>query len=56
MATLRSVPHVEARYTERRTLHALRAPIETRGTLRFDAPDRLEKMTDPGARDAPPIV
>jgi hypothetical protein len=47
MAALRSVPHVDARYIERRYLHALRAPIETRGTLRFDAPGHLEKATDP---------
>lgn len=47
MATLRTVRHVEARYVERRTLRALRTPIETRGTLRYDAPDRLEKTTDP---------
>jgi hypothetical protein len=52
MTTLRGVPHVEARYIERRTMHALRAPIETRGTLRFDPPDRLEKITDPNARGA----
>jgi hypothetical protein len=52
MAALRAVPHVEARYIERRTLHALRAPIETRGTLRFDAPDRLEKVADPTSRGA----
>lgn len=47
MATLRSVRRVEARYIEHRTLQVLRAPIETRGTLRFDAPSRLEKTTDP---------
>lgn len=52
MATLRAVRHVEARYVERRTLHALRTPLETRGTLRFDAPDRLEKATDPQANGA----
>jgi len=49
MAALRSVHHVDARYIERRYLHALRAPIETRGSLRFDAPDHLEKATDPMA-------
>jgi hypothetical protein len=49
MTALRSVRHVDARYVEHRTLRALRTPIETRGTLRFDAPDRLEKATDPGA-------
>jgi hypothetical protein len=47
MAALRSVHHVEARYIERRYLQALRSPLETRGTLRFDAPDHLEKATDP---------
>lgn len=49
MAALRSVHHVDARYIERRYLHALRAPIETRGSLRFDAPGYLEKATDPTA-------
>jgi hypothetical protein len=49
MAALRSVRHVEARYIERRTLQALRSPIETRGTLRFDAPARIEKASDPAA-------
>jgi hypothetical protein len=49
MAALRTVRHVEARYIEHRYLHALRSPIETRGTLRFDAPAHLEKASDPGA-------
>jgi hypothetical protein len=47
MASLRTVHHVDARYIERRTLHVLRTPIETRGSLRFDAPAHLEKSTDP---------
>ena len=47
MAALNSVHHLEARYIERRYLHALRSPLETRGTLRFDAPDHLVKETDP---------
>jgi hypothetical protein len=50
MATLRTVRHVEAHYVERRTMHILNAPLETRGTLRFDAPDFLEKRTDPAAK------
>jgi hypothetical protein len=49
MATLHSVRHVDARYTERRYLHILRTPVETRGSLRFDAPAHLEKATDPTA-------
>jgi hypothetical protein len=49
MAAVRSVRHVNARYVEHRSLHILRSPIETRGTLRFDAPDRLEKIADPTA-------
>jgi hypothetical protein len=49
MTALRSVRHVEARYIEHRYLHALRTPIESRGTLRFDAPARLEKASDPAA-------
>ena len=53
MTALGAVRHVEARYTERRTLRALTTPIETHGTLRFDAPDHLEKAADPGADGAP---
>jgi hypothetical protein len=52
MAVLRSVPHVQARYIEHRTFHALRTPVETRGTLRFDAPGYLDKQADPGAKGA----
>jgi hypothetical protein len=49
MATVRTVRHVDARYVEHRTLHVLRAPIETRGSLRFDAPAHLEKAGDQAA-------
>jgi hypothetical protein len=49
MAEVRTVRHVDARYVERRTLHVLRTPIETRGSLRFDAPAHLEKIADPAA-------
>ena len=49
MTALHTVRHVDARYVEHRTLRALRTPIETRGTLHFDAPDRLDKVTDPAA-------
>lgn len=52
MATLSSVRHVEARYVEHRTLQALRTPLETRGTLRFEAPDQLEQAADPGSAGA----
>ena len=52
MAALGSVRHVEARYIEHRYLHALRMPIETRGTLRFDTPAHLEKAADPDASGA----
>jgi hypothetical protein len=48
MATLNNVRHVEARYIEHRTLQALRTPLETGGSLRFEPPDRLEQVTDPG--------
>ncbi len=47
MTAVRTVRHVSARYVERRYLHILNKPIESRGTLRFDAPDRLEKKADP---------
>ena len=46
MAALRTVHHVDARYIEHRTLHVLNKPIETRGSLRFEAPAHLEKLTD----------
>ena len=52
MAVVRTVRHVNARYVEHRSLHILRSPIETRGALRFDAPDRLEKIADPTANGA----
>jgi|tagenome__1003787_1003787.scaffolds.fasta_scaffold20777810_1 outer membrane lipoprotein carrier protein LolA len=49
MSALRTVRHVNARYVERRYLHVLRAPIEMRGALHFNAPDHLEKVADGGA-------
>ena len=49
MAKVRTVRHVDARYVEHRTLHVLREPIETRGSLRFDAPAHLEKAADQAA-------
>jgi hypothetical protein len=52
MAELRGVQHVQARYIERRTIAALRAPIETSGTLLYDAPDRLVKTSEPVANRA----
>jgi hypothetical protein len=47
MAAIRSVHHVQARYVEHRYLHILKTPIETRGSLTFDAPGRLTKDADP---------
>jgi hypothetical protein len=52
MTAVRTVRHVNARYVERRYLHILNKPIESRGTLRFDAPDRLEKKADPAPNGA----
>jgi hypothetical protein len=49
MTALRTVHHVDARYIEHRTLHVLSKPIETRGSLHFEAPGHLEKTTDPAA-------
>lgn len=49
MGAIRTVQHVDARYVEHRYLHILKTPIETRGDLRFDAPDQLVKTTDPSA-------
>lgn len=48
MTALRTVHHVDARYVEHRYLHVLSRPIETRGSLRFEAPAHLEKATDGG--------
>lgn len=50
MAEIRTVKHVRARYVEHRYLHILNAPLETRGSLRFDAPDKLEKRADPNQK------
>jgi Outer membrane lipoprotein carrier protein LolA-like len=52
MTAVRTVRHVNARYVEHRYLHILNKPIESRGTLRFDAPDRLEKKADPASNGA----
>lgn len=49
MAAIRTVRHVDARFVEHRFLHVLKTPIETRGALQFDAPDRLVKAADPSA-------
>lgn len=35
----------EASFTEQRQVQGLDAPLESSGTLRFDAPDRLERRT-----------
>lgn len=45
MAQMREVHESSAHFTERRTMAMLSAPLETRGTLRYEAPDMLVKHT-----------
>jgi hypothetical protein len=47
MADLAEVPARRATFVEIKTLHALAAPIETHGTLAWQRPDHLEKITEP---------
>ncbi len=48
MQALAAVPAAEARFTEVRQMEVLRAPLELRGTLRYERPDRLERrVTSP---------
>jgi hypothetical protein len=37
--------HAHSNYVEQQFLKVLRHPLESRGELRYDAPDRLEKQT-----------
>jgi hypothetical protein len=37
--------HAHSNYVEQQFLQVLRRPLESRGELRYDAPDRLEKQT-----------
>lgn len=43
MQELAKVPAAEAQFTEVRQLGLLRAPLELRGTLHYQRPDRLER-------------
>ena len=45
MHSLSQVGSSSARFTERQTMHMLAAPLVTRGTLRYVAPDRIQKTT-----------
>jgi len=45
MAQMRLVRESHANFTERRTMAMLNAPLETKGTLRYEAPDYLVKQT-----------
>ena len=45
MAGLHAVSHAAAHFTEYRTTQLLTQPLESSGTLRWDAPDHLEKTT-----------
>ncbi len=45
MSELGRVQHAKARFVERKYLKVLKSPLETTGTLEYDAPDRLVKRT-----------
>jgi len=45
MSELGRVQHGKARFVERKYLKVLKTPLETTGTLEYDAPDRLVKRT-----------
>jgi outer membrane lipoprotein-sorting protein len=45
MQSLSRVKSASARFTERQTLHMLNAPLATSGTLRYTAPDWMQKTT-----------
>jgi len=45
MSELGHVQHTKARFVERKYLKVLKTPLETAGTLEYDAPDRLVKRT-----------
>jgi hypothetical protein len=45
MAGLRQVRAASAHFTELKTVHMLTRPIEATGTLKYVAPDKLEKIT-----------
>jgi Outer membrane lipoprotein carrier protein LolA-like len=45
MGSLRAVPAASAHFVELKTVHMLTRPIQATGTLRYLAPDKLEKVT-----------
>jgi hypothetical protein len=45
MGSLRTVPATSAHFVELKTVHMLTHPIQATGTLKYIAPDRLEKVT-----------
>lgn len=45
MGELAQVKRSQARFTERKYLKVLKAPLQSSGTLTYTAPDRLEKRT-----------
>jgi hypothetical protein len=45
MSELGGVQQARARFVERKYLKVLKSPLETTGTLEYDAPDRLVKRT-----------
>ena len=45
MQELAQVKSASARFTERKTMHMLKVPLVTSGTLKYVAPDHVEKIT-----------
>jgi hypothetical protein len=52
MQSLRAVPQASARFTERKYMSILDAPLESSGTLSYVAPDRIEKITRAPRRES----
>jgi hypothetical protein len=45
MTGMRGVPAASAHFVESKTIHLLTRPIQATGTLKYVAPDKLEKVT-----------
>lgn len=45
MREMAQVKSASAQFTEWKTMHVLSAPLQTSGTLRYVAPDRIQKIT-----------
>ena len=52
LARIGGKPKQSARFVEKKYLAVLDAPVESAGTLRYEAPDRLEKNTERPIRES----